>query len=161
MKQKISKNIRWSRFLFAIAGLVLIYQITVSVTQDKMDKEFTAILVLSLILCFVVFFLLSRAKTIEYDAEFLHITSKNEEEKIPLKDINKVIMTMFSLNNQSIWKIGYIDKDGIRKIVRMLPSWTSEIFEEFKNSVKKANSDAQIQDKSVSFDNDFDDDFDD
>ena len=109
-------------------------------------------MLLFLIICGVFYYLLDKSKTVEFDSEFMYISGKNGEEKVALKNIHKIKLTMTKVNSRNMWKIGYYDQNRSEKSVRILPRWLHKHFDEFKSLVKKENDNVKVQNWSHSFD---------
>ena len=88
----------------------------------------------------------------QFDNEYMYVTSKTTQEKIPLKDIYKVKLTMMSLNYRSFWKIGYIVDNNSKRSVRILEKWKDQNFIDFKDLVRSANKKVIIKNWSYIFD---------
>ena len=78
------------------------------------------------------------------------ITLNANIEIIPLIDVQNIKLTMTRINYRSLWKIKYIDNNGIQKSVRILPD--SKNFGRFKENIKRINPDVEINNWSHSFD---------
>ena len=152
MRHRISSNIRWIRFLFTAIGLVILFDIMSSIIEDNFDNEKIIIEFVFIIACFGLSYLFNKAKIVEFDNNFMYIRSKTFEEKIPLKNVYKIKMTMTKINKQNMWKIGYYEKDQVEKSIRILPRFFSKDFEEFKNIVKIKNRNVELQNWSYSLD---------
>jgi len=152
MKRRISSHIRWIRFLFVAVGLALIYSFTSSLIDNNIDQEEAIVELGFLIVCVGVYYLIDKAKVVEFDHNFMYLTGKAGEEKIPLKEIYNIKLTMTEINNRNMWKIDYFDNDGAEKSVRILPRWSHKHLDEFKDYVKAANKDAKIKNWTHSFD---------
>lgn len=152
MKQRVSKNVRWSRFLFLGIGVVLVFVIIYSLTKTPVNTESIAIEVLFSLFCYGLYSLFDKAKTVEFDAKFMYVFGKSDEQKIPLKNIYKIKMTLTEVNDRNIWKIGYYDTKGIKKSVRILPRWFGGYFNNFKERVKSENKLVKIKNWSHSLD---------
>ena len=152
MRRRISRNIRIYKYLFLTIGILLIFPTANYFRKNNIDLKSIIPLLIFLIICFGLYYLFDKAKTIEFDNDFIYVIGKSEKEKIPLKNVYKVKLTMIELNNLNIWKIGYLNNDGIKKTVRILPRFFNKHFKEFKDLVKNANKDVIIQNWSHSFD---------
>lgn len=89
--------------------------------------------------------MLYKAKSIEFDNEYLFISSKNSEEKISFKNILKIKKTIAEINDRDIWKIYYRDKNNIEKSIRIWPRLNSKYFEEFKSIALNKNNEIEIK----------------
>ena len=152
MKRRISSHIRWSKFLFLAIGIGLLFGLINSLTEDIVNQENSMVMLGFLIICGILYYLLDRAKTVEFDNAFMYVTGKTGNEKIALKEVFKIKLTMTEINNRSMWKIGYYDQMGTEKSVRILPRWLDSNFDEFKKLVQAANNKVKIQNWSHSFD---------
>jgi len=100
----------------------------------------------------ILYFLFDQARTVEFDNKFMYVTGKTGEEKVALKDVYKIKLTMTEINNRSMWKIGYYDQKKTAKTVRILPRLFHKHFNEFKNLAQAANKKVKIPNWSHSFD---------
>lgn len=82
----------------------------------------------------------------------MFITSKNGEERIPLKNIHVIKLTSLEINKRKMWKIKYTDNYVTEKSVRILPRLFNNEFEKFKDAVYKANNKVLIQKWTHTFD---------
>jgi ribosomal protein L31E len=120
--------------------------------SKKFDTKNTSIIVLFLIISAVLYYLFDVSKTVEFDNDFMYIKGKSGEEKIPLKNVYKIKLTMIEINKNNMWKIGYYDNNRIKKSVRILPRFLNKHFDEFTIQVKIANKNVNIQNWSHSLD---------
>lgn len=88
-----------------VIGILMIGMIIKISTEN--NNDFLAIRILSLftflLACLHVVF--DRAKSIEFDNEFLFISSKNSVEKISFKNILRIKKALTEINYRDIWKI--------------------------------------------------------
>ena len=152
MKKRISSNIRWARYLFVLLGFILLTAVVIALSEDFVNQEAVIVLSIFLIICPILYYLFDKAKTVEYDLEFMYVTNKNEVEKVQLKKIFKIKLTMTEINKRNMWKISYYDKNNIQKSVRILPRWYHQDFDDFTDAVKAANKDLIFKRFSHSFD---------
>ena len=153
MRHQISCNIRWLRYPFAALGLVFII-ILYSIIRTDSPLEISRLLIelLFISICAIVYIFFDNIKKVEFDNEYMYVTSKTTQEKIPLKDIYKVKLTMMSLNYRSFWKIGYIVDNNSKRSVRILEKWKDQNFIDFKDLVRSANKKVIIKNWSYIFD---------
>tara|TARA_R110000868_G_scaffold391722_1_gene661979 strand:+ start:274 stop:741 length:468 start_codon:yes stop_codon:yes gene_type:complete len=152
MKKRISSNIRWARFLFILFGFIFLTALIITLAKDSIHQDAVIAESIFLIICPILYYLFDKAKTVEFDKDFMYVTSKNKKEKIPLKMIYKIKLTMTEINNRSMWKISYYDENNISKSVRILPRWFYQDFYEFKDAVIAVNKNLIYKSYSHSFD---------
>lgn len=150
MRNRISTNIRLARFLFVALGIGLLFDLTYTIFKNDYDQEKIIVEIVFLIINSILYYLFDKAKTVEFDDDFMYVTGKAGEEKIPLKDIYKIKLTLAEINDRNMWKIGYYDNSQNEKIVRILPAYPQ--FDNFKKGVMAANKDLKIRNWSHSFD---------
>jgi hypothetical protein len=139
--------------LLIIVCLPIVVGIIYTLAQTVIDPSKLIFLSAWLFIFGGTFWILYRAKKIEFDDEFMYIIGLKSEEKIPLKNIYKVKLTMFSINNSNAWKIGYYDADGKENSLRLMPRvFHYNYFTEFQNRIKSINKDVEIKNWSSSFD---------
>ena len=152
MKKRISTNIRWARFLFIVLSTILTIALSVTLSNDLIDQEAVLVLTIFLIICPILYYLFDKAKTVEFDKEFMYITDKKEIVKVPLRRVFKIQLTMTQINKRNMWKISYYDKNNSQKSVRILPKLFYKDFYEFKDLVQQINKDLEFKNSSHSFD---------
>lgn len=90
-----------------------------------------------------------------FDSENLYLLRHTGTETIPLATIYKIKLTMTSMDNHSVWKIGYRDASNQEKAVRVLPRYYGFFrsrMTDFKEAVKQQNPTVTITNWSHSFD---------
>jgi len=152
MRKRISRKLRGARFLFIAIGTIFLITLPISLSKETINEEHVIVQIAFLIICAVLYYLFDKAKVVEFDSGYMYITGKNSREKIPLKNVYKIKLTMIRINNRSMWKIGYYDALNIQKSVRILPKWFNKHFDEFVDSVKAVNKDLSYKSWSHSFD---------
>lgn len=152
MRQRISTNIRWVRFLHLGAGLIMLYYIVSSMENNSIDQEKMILGIVSILIFTILFYLFYRAKTVEFDKNFMYVTGKTGQEKIPLKNVIQIKVTMMKINRKHVWAIRYYNNIKAEKSVRILPGKLHQQFDEFKYCVTLANKDAKIENRPSSFD---------
>lgn len=138
--------------MFIILGIFLLFLLGNSLSKQVIDYESVIVQLVFLSISIILYFLFDKAKTVEFDTNYMYVSGKGEEERILLSDVFKIKLTMTKINNRSMWKISYYDVNKAQKSVRVLPRWFYENFNEFKAAVKSANEDVTIKNFSHSFD---------
>jgi|GEM_PF-5827467 len=88
----------------------------------------------------ILFFVFDNVKKVEYDDDYMYITGKGGEEKIPFNNLRKMNPSSLKFNRgPMIWIIRYFDKTSKKKSVRVTLSHFDEEFGNFILSVKKEN----------------------
>ncbi|MFC4218888.1 hypothetical protein [Flagellimonas marina] len=145
MRKRISTNIRNWKYVPIIIGILMIGIIFKILTENNDDLLAIGILSSFIFLLIGLYFVFDRAKSIEFDDQFLFISSKNSDEKIPLKKIIGIKKTLAEINDRDIWKIYYRDKNNLEKSIRVWPRWNSKYFEEFKNIALSINDKIEVK----------------
>ncbi len=145
MRKRISTNTRNWKYVPIVIGLLMIVMIVKILTENKNDILAIGILTLFVFLLIGLYFVFDKAKSIEFDNEYLFISSKNSSERISFKNIRKIKKTLAEINDRDIWKIYYRDKNNNEKSIRIWPRWNSNYFEEFKDTALKKNNDIEIK----------------
>lgn len=101
------------------------------------------------VLYILAIFLISKLRTVEFDDEYLYITYKKIEQKIPLENVFYIKLTMIEVNNFNFWKMKYLDNEKNNCSVRFLPNRN---FYDFKELIKVKNKNVKIRNWSHSFD---------
>ena len=114
-------------------------------TENNDDVLELGILTIFIFLLIGLYFVFDKAKSIEFDNEYLFISSKNSNEKISFKNILKIKKTLAEINDRDMWKIYYRDKNNIEKSSRIWPRWNSKYFEEFKSLALNKNDEIEIK----------------
>jgi hypothetical protein len=151
MRQRISTNLRWNRFIFVALGLYLPYVILTAVEPKNINVEIILVALLIAGICSLVYYLIDRAVKVEYDQHFMYVIRKKGEEKIPLEKVQRINITTIRINNRSMWQIAYNDANNLSKSVSILPRYF-EYFDEFQEVVKKANEAVSVKNFSPTFD---------
>lgn len=144
-RKRISTNTRNWKYVPIIIGILIILIIIKILTENNNDVLGVGILTLFIFLLTGLYFVFDRAKSIEFDNEYLFISSKNSEEKISFKNILKIKKTFAEINDRDIWKIYYRDRNNIEKSIIIWPRWDSKYFEEFKNVALKNNNEIEVK----------------
>ncbi|BCY29590.1 hypothetical protein [Flavobacterium okayamense] len=152
MKKRISTNLRWVRFIPAVVFMALLYSIVNLINSHNRENEALIGICISAIVCVLLYFIFDSAKKVEFDQNHMFITSKNGEERIPLKNIHVIKLTSLEINKRKMWKIKYTDNYVTEKSVRILPRLFNNEFEKFKDAVYKANNKVLIQKWTHTFD---------
>jgi len=151
MRQRISTNLRWNRFIFVVLGLYLPYVILTAVEPKNINVEIILVALLITGICSLIYYLIDRAVKVEYDQHFMYVIRKKGEEKIPLEKVQRINITTIRINNRSMWQIAYYDANNLSKSIRILPRYF-EYFDEFQEVVKKANEEVSVKNFSHPFD---------
>ena len=142
----ISRDLNSGKYIVLVIGLILAIVLFI----NHNDKETVSAALSFLAIAILLYYLLNKAKKVEFDEKNMIITLNANIEIIPLIDVQNIKLTMTRINYRSLWKIKYIDNNGIQKSVRILPD--SKNFERFKENVKRINPDVEINNWSHSFD---------
>ncbi|MBX2844150.1 MAG: hypothetical protein KTR26_20455 [Flammeovirgaceae bacterium] len=110
MRQRLTENIKWARFVIVALGLWFIWLIINSSSQNSYLEILIGELIIILI-CSVLYIIIDKAKTIEIDDSFIYVIGKTETEQIPIGDIHNINKTIFNIPTGNIWKIRYYDKN--------------------------------------------------
>lgn len=150
MKQRISKNISWKRYIYALISLILLYDVFRLITlthsfSNRAEYELIAALIFA-----VFYYYFSHRKTLHYDEQYLYITSTYKKTGISLKNITKVSLTHTKINDTDTWKIHYINSENEKRNIRFIPNTKKcpECFEVFKAHVKTLNPEVKIENKA-------------
>ena len=152
MRTRISSHIRWARFLFLLAAIGFLTWIIMSLVEESIHQDGIPVMLMAMLICGLLYYFFDLAKAVEYDSDFMYVKGKSGEEKIPLKDIYKIKLTMIQINKRNLWKISYYDERRVEKSVRILPRFMHVRFDEFKDRVRIANKNVKIKNWSHSFD---------
>jgi len=90
MKKRISTNTRNWKYVPIVIGILMIGMIIKILTENKNDILAVGILTLFVFLLTGLYFVFDKAKSIEFDNEYLFISSKNSSERISFKNIRKI-----------------------------------------------------------------------
>ena len=145
MRKRISTKTRNWKYVPIVIGILLIGMIIKILTENKNDTLAVGILTLFVLLLTGLYFVFDKAKSIEFDNEYLFISSKKSNEKISFKNIRKIKKTLAEINDRDIWKIYYRDKSNIEKSIKIWPRWNSNYFEQFKEMALKKNNEIEIK----------------
>ncbi|MGI8892691.1 MAG: hypothetical protein ACR2GN_04445 [Bacteroidia bacterium] len=152
MRRRISTNLRATKYIFIIIGAFFIVYLINIITDPVLDLDKLLIIFFFFFVNILLYYLFDRAKQVEYDNKLLYIIYENEIEQIPLEDVVKIKMTSFQINNRNLWKISYLNTDGILSSVKILPLLNDNIFETFISYMKTSNNKTEIQNWTHSFD---------
>lgn len=152
MRYRISSDTRTTKYLFLAIGIGLVVVIINSLGEENFNPKDLIGYFAFLLPCALFYYFFDRTKTVEYDNQFMYVIWKNEEEKVALRNIIQIKLTMTSINDRSLWKISYHDQSGAKKSVRFLPKWFHQHFEQFKSLVQKENKKVVIQNWASSLD---------
>ena len=142
----ISRDLNSGKYIVLVIGLILAIVLFI----NHNDKETVSAVLSLLAIAILLYYLLNKAKKVEFDEKNMIITLNANIEIIPLIDVQNIKLTMTRINYRSLWKIKYIDNNGIQKSVRILPD--SKNFGRFKENIKRINPDVEINNWSHSFD---------
>jgi hypothetical protein len=145
MRKRISTNTRNWKYVPIIIGILMVGIIIKILTENNDDVLALGILTLFIFLLIGLYFVFDKAKSIEFDNEYLFISSKHSDEKISFKNILKIKKTLTEINDRDIWRIYYRDRYNTEKSVKIWPRWNSKYFEEFKNVALKNNNEIEIK----------------
>ena len=124
----------------------MILALILLINENSEDHLAIFIIAVFLLICIPLYFHFDKAKSIEFDEEYLIISTNSIEEKISLKNIISLEKTMAQVNNRDIWKIRYRDKFNNEKSIRIWPRRQYQYFEQFKNKIIEKNPDIEIKD---------------
>lgn len=142
MRKNISRSPKVNLIIAIITGGASIFFFVGEITSGgSVEQSFYKLLGL-LGFASIFFYISYSSKSIEFDEEFMYIKGKKMDEKIDLKNINKIRLTLDRINNSSYWKIQYVSENE-EKSVKFIPKWND--FEEFKKLVKQKNPNVIIQ----------------
>jgi len=150
LKKRLSTNIKPYRFFFLAAAINLCYELVNEIYSGEVLLPSVIILPIFTIILLVLAYFIGKARTVEFDEQFMYVTGIDINEAILLSNIVTIKLTMTSFGNQSLWKIWYLDENKIKKSVRVLPFYKS--FNEFKTLVKSKNQKVEIRNFSHTFD---------
>jgi hypothetical protein len=136
------------KYLILVVQAYLLYFIFFK----DINNETKAAYVVGILISAVLFYLFHQAKKVEFDDDYMYISNREKTEVVPLGKVYKIKLTMTSINNSPLWKIGYYDEFGNTKAVRILPKLWSSDFERFKETVSTKNGNVKIKNWSHSFD---------
>jgi hypothetical protein len=145
---RISANLTLGKYIVVALTVYLLYFIFF-VGVDNQTKLAYCV---GIIIFGIAFYLFHHSKKVEFDDDCMYITDRKKTQIIPLQNVYKIKLTMTSINNANLWKIGYYDETGQSKAIRILPKFFSEGFETFKRTVKVKNDNVKIKNWSHSFD---------
>lgn len=91
-----------------------------------------------------------QADNIEFDKDYMYISTRNDEVSASLAEVYVIKLTMTQLNRQRMWKVKY-KIDGIEKAARFYPSY-SPALDEFIQNVQAKNPDVKVSYSTNSFD---------
>ena len=112
MKQqkRLSQNIQWFKYILfigAIFGLYSLFKIS------DTEEIFVALVFISI--GFVISYSLHNTRILKYDNTYLHINLRGNINKIPLKNIYKMEMSMIKIHHTSVVVIQYKDENKVKK----------------------------------------------
>ncbi|MES2732694.1 MAG: hypothetical protein V4714_13135 [Bacteroidota bacterium] len=145
---RISKNLEIGKYLMLAIGIAMVVAILTTVNDSEGSVAFFIFLFVSVIL----FFLFHYSKTVEFDEDFMYVSGRQINTKVPLVRVYKIKRTMTQINKQYMWKISYYDEQDAEQSVRILPKVGNGRFDHFTDLVKEKNQAAQIKNWSHSFD---------
>ena len=102
MRKRISTKTRNWKYVPIVIGILLIGMIIKILTENKNDTLAVGILTLFVLLLTGLYFVFDKAKSIEFDNEYLFISSKKSNEKISFKNIRKIKKTLAEINGLAI-----------------------------------------------------------
>lgn len=145
MKRRVSRNIRWKRFIFVpfmiILPIVILMQGTISI-----EKIVGTLIAFGILVLF--FYISSLPRTISFDYDFMYIERKANEEIVALKDIQVIEETSTKLSRKNLWKISYMDENKTLKSILIMPRIFQKHFDEFIFDVKALNKNVKIKNLS-------------
>ncbi|HKG05048.1 MAG TPA: hypothetical protein VKB19_01250 [Pedobacter sp.] len=145
-KKRLSANIFNGAYI--CAGVVIAISLIIYSNQHKQDVIIAASLFLLIALALAYFF--SKAKTVEFDSDFMYISKGQNTESIALGSVIGIKATMMKINREDMWKIKYKDAYGKVDSVRLLPR--NKTFEAFKRAVIHKNPHVEMRSEAKSFD---------
>jgi hypothetical protein len=151
---KCMNRIRISKNLLAWKYLIIAFQfyLTYYIFLENINNQSRAALAIVVIICGLFLYLFQRIKNVEFDDDYMYVSTRKKTEVIPLEKVHKIKITMTSINNYSLWKIGYRDEMDNEKAVRIIPKAWSGNFERFMEIVKLKNDNVNIKNWTHSFD---------
>lgn len=142
---RISRKLQAIKYVLAAVILFSIYILWMYYNDAETVLACSAISAISAAL----FYLIHNAKTVEFDDNYMYITGREIDKAIPLDKIFKIKLTTININDQNMWKIGYLDGE-IEKAIRILPRLME--FAIFKQVVSAKNQGVAIKNFSHTFD---------
>ena len=142
----ISRDLNSGKYILLVIGFIIITVLFI----NPYNKESLLAGVTLLTIATVFYCLLDKAKKVEFDEKNMIISLNTNIEIIPFIDVQTIKLTMTRINYSSLWKIKYIDNNGIQKSVRILPNLKN--FEKFIENIKRTNPNIKIIRMSHSFD---------
>ena len=148
MRRKISRNSKLSKLITIIVGLFFLFmlititqnenfKLLMSLSGDSFSQTFYIACSIGILIPAIIYFLLSRAKTLEFDNNFMYVIGRKEEEKIELKDVVEIKKSTIVINGENKWEISYYNKMREIKSIKILPNFSNTNFDEFKTLVEK------------------------
>ncbi len=108
-----------------------------------------------IVMLYLSYFPVYKAKTVEFDYEYMYITDSLVNEMVPLGNIYKIQLTMIGSNYNNFWKIGYSNQTNATNFVRLLPVELTGDWERFKKLVRHKNPLVEIKNWATSWETDF------
>lgn len=153
MRIRISTNITWFKYIFGTLALIVLYDIFHSLVGHfaitlRIQIEFFVTLLL-----IASYYYFNERKNVEFDTEALYLLINKNETIIPLSQVSKVRLMLIKINNKATWKIYYMDNEGLKQNVRIIPNkHQPETFESFKTHIKEVNPEVKIIEEEYTID---------
>ena len=115
-RRRISSKIRMRlAIVLTVSGsLFILYIVGQRWIADRTAENALPLVILFVSYIFVYFGFFRHDKIVEFDDNYLYITDRQSEERIPLKNITTVDYTSKRLNAQPMWRIVYADAHQIK-----------------------------------------------
>src|SRR4051812_20165274 len=115
---KISRSLEGGKYVMLLVALAAIIPLFFFWNDTHTVIACSVFLALSAIL----YYLFNKARIVAFDDLNMFVSNKTETEVVPLINIFKIKLTMTQLADANFWKINYIDSNGKRTAVRILPN---------------------------------------
>ena len=102
MRKRISTNTRNWKYVPIIIGILMVGIIIKILTENNDNVLALGILTLFIFLLIGLYFVFDKSKSIEFDNEYLFISSKHSDEKISFKNILQIKKTLTEINDRDI-----------------------------------------------------------
>ena len=102
-----------SDMTFEILGVICIpIVILISILNYQFNLEVVLILIAIFAFAGYLIYWLLTMKTIDFDSDNIYISNKDNEEIIPIQNINFIKLTVDGINKKSFWKLKYTDNNN-------------------------------------------------
>ena len=150
MKKSFSLPVRWMQWI-VVAFAALIAVAFVNAWKEKpIDSESVILATWTLAFLFAGWFPLFWARDASYDGQFLYLKGSHGEERIPLKNIDSIVVDRHKTFLTKNWFILYHNEQGDNGSVRLITTGKARR-EAFQNALRTANRDAEFVEEYLSF----------